>query len=72
MLNFALVGCGNMGNWHAQQLQKISEVNVVALCDPVAAQTAQYKEKYFAQAEEYQDYEQLLERPPVKLDAVVL
>jgi predicted dehydrogenase len=72
MLNFALVGCGNMGNWHAQQLQKISEVNVVALCDPINAQTAQYKEKYFPQAKEYDDYQQLLERPPAKLDAVVL
>jgi len=72
MFNFALVGCGGMANWHAQQLAKIPEVKVVALCDCVAAQTKAFKEKYFADAVACESYEAMLEKPPVKLDAVVL
>ncbi len=72
MLNFALVGCGGMANWHAQQLQKIQEVNVVALVDTVPAQTALFKEKYFPEAADFASLEKLLEKPPTKLDAVVL
>lgn len=72
MLNFALVGCGGMANWHAQQLQKIDEVKVVALVDTVAAQTATFKEKYFTGAVEFSSYDKLLDKPPAKLDAVVL
>jgi predicted dehydrogenase len=72
MLNFALVGCGGMANWHAQQLQKIEGVKVVALVDTIAAQTAQFREKYFPTATEFTSYEKLLEKPPSQLDAVVL
>jgi predicted dehydrogenase len=72
MLNFALVGCGNMAHWHAQQLQKIDTVTVVALCDPIDGQTRAFKEKYFPDAVEYAGYDDLLERPPKNLDGVVL
>jgi len=72
MLNFALVGCGGMANWHAQQLQKFPEVKVVALVDTVPAQTAQFREKYFPAAVEFASFEKLLDKPPAKLDAVVL
>src|SRR5262245_47670203 len=72
MLNFALVGCGNMAHWHAQQLQKISDVNVVALADPVCHQTGEFKHKYFNHAAEYESYEALTENPPDRLDGVVL
>ncbi|HEY7090494.1 MAG TPA: Gfo/Idh/MocA family oxidoreductase [Tepidisphaeraceae bacterium] len=72
MLNFALVGCGGMAHWHAQQLQKIPEVKVVALMDTVRAQTESFKQKYFPEAIEFDSYEKLLEQPPAKLDAVLL
>jgi predicted dehydrogenase len=72
MLNFALVGCGGMANWHAQQLQKISDVKVVALVDPLHDHVANFKNKYFNDAAEFDSYEKLLGDPPAKLDAVVL
>ena len=73
MLNFALVGCGGMANWHAQELKKMdTEVRVVALCDTVAAQTKTFKDKYFLEAAEYLDYDALLgDVTMLKLDAVV-
>lgn len=72
MLNFALVGCGGMANWHAQQLQKIDEVKVAALVDVLAPQTCAFKDKYFPDAVQFESYEKLLENPQLKLDAVVL
>src|SRR5947208_2992999 len=72
MLKFALVGCGGMANWHAQQLQKIGECKVIAVCDTVPAQTKAFKEKYFAVALEFESYEGMLEKIGDKLDAVVL
>src|SRR5688500_17691673 len=72
MLNIALVGCGNMANWHAQQLKKISKVNVVALVDPVEASTKTFCEKYFDKAKQFKAFDVLLEKSPKKLDAVVL
>src|SRR3954462_4342920 len=72
MINLALVSCGGMANWHAQQLKSIGDCSVVALCDTVPAQTKQFKEKYFNDAAEFESYDALLERPPAKLDGVVL
>jgi predicted dehydrogenase len=72
MLSFALVGCGGMAHWHAQQLQKIQEAKVVALVDPITSQTAVFKDKYFADAVEFESYDRLLDKPPTNLDAVVL
>jgi predicted dehydrogenase len=72
MIHLALVGCGGMANWHAQQLRKIEQANVVALVDCVPEHAAQFKEKYFPEAKEYESFEQMLKTPPAKLDAVVL
>ena len=73
MFNFALVGCGGMANWHAQQLQKLSaDVKVVAVVDTVPGCARTFKDKYFNDAVEYEAYDKLLEKPPAKLDAVVL
>src|SRR3954469_23364036 len=72
MFNFALVGCGGMANWHAQQLQKIADVKVVALCDNQAGCADSFQKKYFNDAATFADYGQMLEKPPAKLDAVVL
>src|SRR5213080_2925209 len=72
MIQLALVGCGNMAHWHAQQLQKIDQCKVVALVDPVADQTRQFKEKYFQNAAQYDSMENLLAIKAAKLDGVVL
>jgi predicted dehydrogenase len=72
MLSFALVGCGGMANWHAQQLKAIPEVKVVALCDTVGKNVKVFQEKYFAEAEGFESYEGMLEKLKGKLDAVVL
>ncbi len=72
MIHFAIVGCGGMAKWHAEQLQKIEEAKVVALCDVRPEQTAEFKQKYFKDAVEYADLAALLKNPPAKLDAVVL
>lgn len=72
MLNFALVGCGSMAHWHAQQLQKIPEVNVVAVVDPAAHHLRAFRELYFKDATEFTSFDRLLAHPPTKLDAVVL
>lgn len=74
MLNFALVGCGGMGKWHARELKKMaSETKVVALCDPQPAQTAAVRQEFFPDAAEYADYAALLgDAGRLKLDAVVL
>jgi predicted dehydrogenase len=72
MIELALIGCGNMAHWHAQQLQKIDRCKVVALVDPVAEQTRQFKEKYFHDAAQYDSLENLLAVPPARLNGVVL
>ncbi|HEV8604703.1 MAG TPA: Gfo/Idh/MocA family oxidoreductase [Tepidisphaeraceae bacterium] len=72
MIHLALVGCGNMAHWHAQQLQKIVRCKVIALVDPVAEQTRQFREKYFHEAAQYDSMENLLAVRPAKLDGVVL
>lgn len=71
-LNFGIIGCGGMANWHAQCLQKVEGVRVIGLCDTKPEQTKQFKEKYFAEAHEYTDYQQMIRNSPEKLDAVVL
>lgn len=70
MMKLALVGCGGMANWHAQQLKKIADCEVAALCDTVPAQTKSFKEKYFPEAVEYESYDTMLAKE--KLDGVVL
>jgi UDP-N-acetyl-2-amino-2-deoxyglucuronate dehydrogenase len=72
MIELALVGCGKMAHWHAQQLQKIEACKVVALVDPMAGQTREFKEKYFHDAAQYDSIENLLSIKPPKLAGVVL
>ncbi len=72
MFHFAIVGCGNMAHWHAQELGKIPDVKVVALVDPVPARTAEFRQKYFSDAAEFNSIESLLADGRVKVDAVNL
>jgi predicted dehydrogenase len=72
MIELTLVGCGKMAHWHAQQLQKIEACKVVALVDPLADQTREFKEKYFHDAAQYDSIENLLSFKPPRLAGVVL
>jgi predicted dehydrogenase len=72
MLNFAIVGCGNMAHWHAQELSKMPEVKVVALVDPITARTTEFRQKYCPEAMEFASIESLFKTTNIKLDAVVL
>ncbi len=72
MVGVALVGCGGMANWHAQQLKAIRNARVVALADPVAERVERFKSEYFPKAELYTGLKPLLKNPPKGLDAVVL
>ena len=67
-IHLALVGCGQMAHYHAQQLKSIPDCRVVALVDPLASQTHVFKEKYFPAALAFSSYGALLQRPPAGLD----
>ena len=72
MFNFALVGCGSMANWHAVQLRRLRMSKSSRSWTPFLDAAATFKEKYFNDAVAIDSYDQLLEQPPAKLDAVVL
>ena len=72
MVHLALVGCGGMGHYHAARLKEIDRVKVTALVDLLPAQTRLYRERYFPDAREYDDYEKLLSDRDLPLDGVVL
>ncbi len=72
MVHLALIGCGNMAHWHAQQLQKIDRCKIVAVVDPIADHTKKFKDQYFHDAAQYDSIENLLSIRPKNLDAVIL
>jgi predicted dehydrogenase len=72
MLNIAIVGTGGHANWHAEQIKKVPEIKVVALCDIVPEKVKAYREKHFPDAVEFHDFYKLIENPPAKLDGVIL
>jgi predicted dehydrogenase len=75
MFNLAIVGTGGMAGWHAEQIKKIPELNVVALCDIVPEHWQTYREKHFPKAVGYDDFEALLadyKARKLKLDFVLL
>lgn len=63
-LPVALIGCGGRGQYVADH-DGAKHVQVVAICDADAKQTAQAKEK-FPQAEVYSDFRKVMERKDVK------
>jgi predicted dehydrogenase len=73
MVNVAIIGCGGHANWfHAENIKKVGEMKVVALCDVVPEKVRQYREKHFPEAAEYDAFEKLLEKPPAGLDAMIM
>jgi predicted dehydrogenase len=70
MIQMAIIGCGNMAKWHAEELSKRPEVKVVALVDPDSTRTADIRKRFFPKAEEFETMESLLAAESIKLDAV--
>ena len=72
MIRLEIVGCGEMANsYHVQQIQKISDYKVVALCEIVKEKTADFRKRYFNDAVEFDDFYKMLQGGP-QLDAVLL
>src|SRR5271156_820486 len=72
MVKYAMIGCGGMAHWHAEQLQKIGDAEVIALADPRQDNLSAIKSKFFPQAREYDGFDSFLADPPPDLDAVLL
>ena len=71
-IRVGLIGCGgNMRNAHVPRLQKAGNVELVAVSDPVEAQSAMLMEKWGGAAVPcYPDYKEMLRREA--MDAVVI
>jgi predicted dehydrogenase len=70
MIHLAIVGCGKMASWHAEELSKLPDVKVIALVDPIPARTAEIRKRFFQKAHEFTSMESMLADKRVKLDAV--
>jgi predicted dehydrogenase len=71
-IRIGMIGMGGHMNRHSEDLGKIPEVKVVAICDPVPEHRARHKARHahLAAAAEYDDYKPMLRSE--KLDAVVI
>jgi UDP-N-acetyl-2-amino-2-deoxyglucuronate dehydrogenase len=64
----ALIGCGKVGDTHAQAFQALEESSFVAVCDFDAARAHSFAERYGVRA--YSDVENLLSDPDVRMVSV--
>ncbi|MBV7327231.1 Gfo/Idh/MocA family oxidoreductase [Chloroflexi bacterium TSY] len=64
-IGFGVVGMGILGNLHSTVYQRLSEAELVAVCDVDAARAKETAEKYGASAH-YTGYEHLLNNPDVQ------
>jgi len=69
-LGFAVVGCGNIGPFHAEAIAHIEEAELRAVCDVVAKNAEQMAEKYHADS--YSDLEEVLKRDDVDIMNICL
>jgi predicted dehydrogenase len=73
MLKFAFIGCGNMAHWHAEELLKLGNVQIVAVVDPSPPHAENFRKRHAPEAILYESLQTLLEKPPQGgLDAVVI
>jgi len=72
MFNFAVCGCGGMANWHAEELLKTGKVKIVALVDPSPPNAEAFKKQHAPDAVVYESLQTLMDKPPCKVDAVVI
>ena len=72
MFNFAMIGCGNMANWHAEELAKTGQVKITAVVDPTPPNAEGFKKRHAPDAIIYENLQTLLDKPPGAIDAVVI
>ena len=62
-LRTAILGCGNIGHLHAQNLSRLGEdVSLVAFCDRHINNAIEFQKKFAqGQAAVYEDYQDLIE-----------
>ena len=65
-LNFAILGCGTIGDVHARAISEIESAKLVAVCDVSPAKAQEYAKKYGVKA--YTDYDEMLRDP--EIDAI--
>jgi predicted dehydrogenase len=68
-VNFAVIGCSPMGEWHMQAIATHTKMNLVALCDKDAVRLQECAER-FDVAAAYTDYREMLKNEDV--EAVVV
>lgn len=67
-LNFGLVGCGRIGERHAEILTKLKGARLIAVCDPKKEQADNFSKKYNTKT--YYDYRELLKDSDVDIISV--
>jgi predicted dehydrogenase len=72
MFNLAFIGCGNMANWHAEELLKLGNVKIVALVDPTPPRAEEFRKRHAPEAILYESQQTLLDKPPCPLDGIVI
>lgn len=70
-LNIAAIGVGGKGSYNLEMAQKSGAANIVALCDVDDRQAANSRKKY-DKATYHKDFRDLLNKPPVQFDAVMI
>jgi predicted dehydrogenase len=70
--NFAMCGCGGMANWHAEELLKLNKVNIIAVVDPTPPNAEGFKKRHAPEAIMYESLQTLVDKPPCRIDAVVI
>lgn len=66
----AVVGMGNMGRGHAENMLRMPEVELVALCDAASASAEKFKKEHGIDVQIYSDFFMMVEE--IKLDAVYI
>ncbi|MCX8003230.1 MAG: Gfo/Idh/MocA family oxidoreductase, partial [Anoxybacillus mongoliensis] len=62
-MNFAIVGCGHIAKKHAEAIEKIEGVNLIAVCDKVPQAMEEYVQKYGAKP--YENLAHMLNDPAI-------
>lgn len=62
-MRFGLIGCGRVAPRHADSIQEIDGVELVAVADKIASRAQHFADKY--QADPYTNYHELLGRPDI-------
>lgn len=69
MFRLGIIGCGGMGNGHANIMSKFDDVKIVAACDIIKERADALAEKFGAKS--FTDFKDLLDEVDVVCDAVV-